>query len=392
MSHPILITNATIYTPLQRLEAAAVRIRGAQIAEVGLADELLPAPDDEVLDAGGLLLAPGFIDLQLNGGFGHDFTRDPQTLWPVAAQLPRYGVTGFLPTIVTSPPRTVARAQEIVRRQPDRFKGATPLGLHVEGPFLNPAKRGAHYPEHLRAPHEALIKEWAPSSGVRLVTLAPELPGALDLVRTLRRNGVVVSAGHSLASYEEALAGFQAGVTYSTHLFNAMPSLHHRRPGLVGAVLATPDVCAGLIADGVHVHAALVRLVWQLLGPRRLNLVTDAMAALGMSPGQYHLGDHTVAVDEQRATLPDGTLAGSILSLDQALRNLIQFSNCSTGEALQTITSTPAALLGLGGRKGHIAPGYDADLTLLTPDLKIKATFVAGEKVYEQQDHTPDVN
>lgn len=392
MSHSILITNATIYTPFQRLEATAVRLRESRIVTVAPAADLPAEPGEEVLDAGGLLLAPGFIDLQLNGGFGHDFTRNPQTLWPVAAQLPRYGVTGFLPTIVTSPARTVARAQEIVRRQPDRFKGATPLGLHVEGPFLNPAKKGAHNPAHLRAPQEAGIAKWTPSAGVRLVTLAPELPGALDLVRALRQNGVVVSAGHSLASYEEALAGFQAGVTYGTHLFNAMPSLNHRRPGLVGAMLATPDVCAGLIVDGVHVHAALVRLVWQLLGPQRLNLVTDAMAALGMSPGQYHLGDHTVAVDEHRATLPDGTLAGSILSLDQALRNLIQFGNCTTGEALQTITSTPAAILGLGGHKGHIAPGYDADLTLLTPDLKIKATFVAGEKVYEQQDHTDEVN
>lgn len=367
-----------------------MRLCGSRIAAVAPAAELHAEPGEELLDAGGLVLAPGFIDLQLNGGFGHDFTRDPQTMWPVAAQLPRYGVTGFLPTIVTSPPQTVVRAQEIVRRQPHSSKGAAPLGLHVEGPFLSPAKKGAHNRDHLRAPRGSLVEGWTPSTGVRLVTLAPELPGALDLVRTLRQNDVVVSAGHSLATYEEALAGFRAGVTYGTHLFNAMPPLHHRRPGLAGALLAAGDVCAGLIADGVHVHPALVRFVWHLLGPRRLTLVTDAMAALGMPPGQYHLGDHSVAVDEQRAALPDGTLAGSILSLDQALRNLIQFSNCSTGEALQTITSTPAAILGLGEQKGRIAPGYDADLTLLTSDLNIRATFVAGEKVYEHHTLTAD--
>lgn len=380
----MLITNATILTPHERIEKSDVLIEEGKIAAVGAA--AARPQEAETLDARGLLLAPGFIDLQINGGFGCDFTRAPHTMWEVAAKLPRYGVTSFLPTIITSPPQTIASAQEVVTSPPADHVGAAPLGLHVEGPFLNPQKKGAHNEAYLQTPDEKLAAGWSPQSGVRLVTLAPELPGALDLVRRLRDRGVVVSAGHSMATYEEAQAGFEAGVAYGTHLFNAMPRLHHRQPGLAGAILHHERVRAGLIADGVHVHAALVQLAWKALGPGRLTLVSDAMAALGMPPGDYVLGDLAVTVDERRATLSDGTLAGSILTMDAALRHLLHFTACSLTEALQTMTSTPAHLLGLGAQKGRIAAGFDADLVLMMPDLEIVATFAAGKRVYERDD------
>lgn len=380
----LYIKNATILTPDQRLDGAAVVIDGKRIATVGPATDTPCPPDASVIDAAGLILTPGFIDLQFNGAFGQDFTADPTAIWPVAAGLPRYGVTTFLPTIITSPLDRVASAQEVMADGPDAgWLGAIPLGLHLEGPFLNPKKKGAHNPSYLRRPDLGAIASWSVDNNVRLVTLAPELPGALDLVEALAARGVVVSAGHSMATWEEATAGFAAGVRYGTHLFNAMPTLTHREPGLAGALLTDPRPVVGLIVDGIHTHLAVVDLAWKSLGPR-LNLVTDAMAALGVPPGTHLLGDFDVYVDEISCRLADGTLAGSILGMDQALRNLVAWTDCSLPQALATITTTPADLLGLGHERGRIAPGYFADLVLLTSDLQIAKTFVEGVLAYQR--------
>ena len=379
----LFIANPTIYTPTQRIERGAVLLNGGRIAAVGPVEHVPCPPDAQVIDANGLLLTPGFIDLQFNGGFGQDFTADPTTIWTVAAQLPQYGVTAFLPTIITAPLEKSALGRRVVAEgRPGGFRGATPLGLHIEGPFLSPAKKGAHNPAYLRAPSLDAVRDWSPAGGVRLVTLAPELPGALPVIEALSGRGVLVSAGHSMATYEQAVAGFDAGVRYGTHLFNAMPSLLHRDPGLPGALLTDERVTVGLIADGIHTHPAMVKLVWQALGPRRLNLVTDAMAALGMPPGKHLLGDYEVDVDGVTCRLADGTLAGSILSMDEALRNLIALAGCALEQALQTITTTAARAIGLEHERGQIAPGFVADLALLSPDLRVRGAFVAGDLVY----------
>lgn len=382
----LLITHATLYTPDQVIADGALLVADGRIAALGPAATLTAPPGATVLDASGLHLTPGFIDLQFNGGFGHDFTADPTAIWQVAAQLPRYGVTAFLPTVITSPLATVAAAQSVVMQPPAGAPhGAVPLGLHVEGPFLNPQKKGAHNPAYLRTPDPAAVADWSPAQGIRLVTLAPELPGALALAELLHGRGILVSAGHSTASYAEAMAGFAAGIGYGTHLFNAMPTLGHREPGLPGALLSDDRPVVGIIADGVHSHPAMVDLAWRALGSRRLNLVTDAMAALGMPPGKQLLGDFEVLVDDVSARLPDGTLAGSILSLDQALRNLMAFSGCSLAEALPTITRTPATALGMAAERGSLAEGYRADLALLDQDLQVAATLIAGRVVYSHE-------
>ncbi len=380
----ILIRQATLVTPSQTAQETAVLIDGARITAAG-DDALRLAPDDvHLLDAGGLLLVPGYIDLQLNGAFGHDFTADPSSIWPVSAKLPRFGVTSYLPTIITSPLATVEQARsELQNGRPAAFRGAEPLGLHVEGPFLNLQKKGAHNPLYLRAPDEAAVGGWSPQGGVRLVTLAPELPGATAVIEELASRGVVVSAGHSMATYEEALAGIAAGVRYGTHLFNAMPALGHRAPGLAAALLTRPEIVAGLIPDGIHVHPAVVQMIWSLKGPQGTNLVSDAMAALGMPPGTYFLNDFAVAVSEEDCRLGDGTLAGSILPIDAALRNLIEMTGCSLPDALATCTTTPAKLLGIEHERGDISPGMIADLLLLTPDLEVQTTIAAGNIVYE---------
>jgi N-acetylglucosamine-6-phosphate deacetylase len=215
-----------------------------------------------------------------------------------------------------------------------------------------------------------------------MVTLAPELPGANWICSVLAERGILIAAGHSMASYQEAKTGINAGVRYGTHIFNAMPPFHQREPGLVGAILADERVTVGLIADGLHVHPGIIKAIWQIAGDGRLNLVTDAIAALGMPDGVYQLGKLTVNVDGKSCRLPDGTLAGSTLSLDTGLKNLMKYTGCSLPEALRTITATPAALLGLGRQKGQIAIGYDADLVLLDPDYTVDKTIVDGKVLY----------
>ena len=333
MTHALYIKPGAVMLEGQAVGDYAVLMEDEHISAVGPADRVpRPAGAQEVI-VEDLLLAPGLIDLQINGAFGLDFTDTPSAIWEVAAQLPRYGVTAFLPTIITSPAETVCAAQEVLRQGPPvGFRGAIPLGLHLEGPFLNPEKRGAHNPAYLRLPDAEAIAGWSRDKGVRLVTLAPELPGAIEAIRSLVARGVVVSAGHSMATVEEARAGIEAGITYGTHLFNAMPTLDHREPGLAGALLADTHVTVGMIVDGIHLHPDVVALSWRVKGKQQVSLVTDAMSALGMGPGVYRLGDSNVTVDGISARLPDGRLAGSLLSLDQAVRNLVEFTGCAPAE------------------------------------------------------------
>lgn len=378
----VYIQPDKIVLPDQVLEDGAIIIRDGIIAEVGAAGGVRCPHDALVVDAEGLILAPGYVDMQLNGAFGCDFTDDPETIWEVARKLPMYGVTSFLPTIITSPPDRIARAQEVLRKGPPAdFEGALPIGLHLEGPFLNPAKRGAHNLAHLRLPDLSLIKDWSPEDGVLLVTLAPELPGAPEMIAALRQRGVIVSAGHSMSTYEEAAEAFGAGVGYGTHLFNAMPPLDHRNPGLPLALLDHGEVTVGIIADGIHVHPAAVAMAFRMKGAGKLNLVSDAMSALGMPPGRYVLGDNEVISDGVSARRPNGPLAGSLLSMDQAVRNLIRYTHCSIHEAIATATSTPAALLNHASVTGSIAPGHLADVILLTPDLRVVSTMVRGRRM-----------
>lgn len=380
-----VILGADVYTPVEHIGEAAVLIEDGRIRRVGSLAEAKDWPKGERIEAAGLLLTPGLVELQINGAFGMDFSAEPESIYTVAAELPRYGVTRFLPTIVTSPLEQISRAQAVLKDGvPAGFRGARPIGLHIEGPFLNPERKGAHRREYLRRPSITGYAGLAPESGVRLVTLAPELAGAREVIVELSRRGVVVSAGHSMATFDQARASFQAGIRYATHLFNAMSPLHQFDPGLVGAVLGEPGWRFGLIADGIHVHPALVDLVWKLSGPGQMTLVSDAMAALGMLQGRYRLGELEVIVDETSARLPDGVLAGSILPHPVALQNLMMFTRCSLGEALSCLTATPADVLGLGGEIGRIAAGFRADLVLMTPDLEVVQTYVDGEVVFNR--------
>ena len=382
----MIIQNAKIMTQ-DRIVSGDCLIKNGLIERI--ADQIDAIGDrnagEELIDAAGKFLAPGLIDLQLNGALGHDFTQSPESIWAVAAELPRFGVTGFLPTIITAPLAKTAQAQKVLADRPAGYIGAEPFGLHVEGPFLNPEKKGAHNPNHILPPTSIDIDslcDWKKDRGVWLVTLAPEIDGALPLIEKLTSQGVIMSAGHSMASLTEAQAGFAAGIRYVTHLFNAMPPLHHREPGLVAAALLDESITVGLIPDGVHVHPDLVQLVWQL-APNRINGVTDGMGAMGMPAGEYALGDYKVLVSETEARLPSGTLAGSVVLPMQVVKNLTLYARCSLPEAIRSMTAVPADLLGLGDRKGRVEIGYDADLILFDERFNLEKTIIGGEIIYD---------
>jgi N-acetylglucosamine-6-phosphate deacetylase len=371
-----------LYTPAKKINHAAILVRGETIIALGREDDLSYPPNTQIVDAKGQILVPGFIDLQINGAFGMDFTSDPETIWQVGEGLTRFGVTSFLPTIVSSPPEAIQKVQEVLQKgPPNNYRGARVIGLHLEGPYLNPEKHGAHDPTYLRLPTLEVYDCWSPVNFVRMVTLAPELPGAISAIETLVKHGVVVCAGHSLASFDQAGTSIQSGIRYGTHLFNAMPPFDHRHPGLVGALLADKRLICGMIVDGIHLHPQTVNLAWQILGSQRTNLVTDAMAALGMPAGEYQLGGQKVFVDSSSARLADGTLAGSLLSLDQALRNLIAFTGCSLEDALSTVTQIPARLLRLDSSQGSLVVGAKADLVLLNPDLQVTGVWLNGQQI-----------
>ena len=346
----------------------------------------VPGPQERAeaaaaIDASGLVVSPGLIDLQINGGYGHDLQDDPGAVWDLGRELPRGGVTAFLPTIISGPASRTDAMLEALRARPAGYCGAEPLGAHFEGPMLNPRHAGAHPPEHLTGAGLEMIDGWHRSVGVAMVTIAPELAGALEAIGELRRRGVVVAAGHSAATSHEARAAIAAGVTTVTHLFNAMAPLGHRSPNLVGTALADPRLTASMIVDGVHIDPVAVAAAWNALGPGRLALVTDAVAAMGQPPGPYRISGTPTVFDGVSVRTADGVLAGSAATLSQAVANLARFTGCDRHEALAAATSIPAGIIG-ETRRGRLDPGSIADLVLFDDDYRVQATICGGRVAY----------
>jgi N-acetylglucosamine-6-phosphate deacetylase len=297
----------------------------------------------------------------------------------VAETLPLHGVTAFLPTLITaSAASTESALERLSAAYGTTYRGARSLGVHLEGPYLSPRRLGTHPPQHRRDPDPDEVAGWRRRADVVAVTLAPELPGALDLVKSLAADGVLVSLGHSDATAHEAGLAFDAGARTVTHLFNAMSPLHHREPGLPGAALARPDVVVQLVVDGHHLAAEVVRVAWSA-ARGRVVLVTDATAAAGHPDGQYELGDVAIDVQEGAVRNADGALAGSALTLPTAVANAVGLG-IEPAEVLRSVTELPAALLGRTD-VGVLRPGGRADVTVFGDDLVLRETFLAGRAV-----------
>jgi N-acetylglucosamine-6-phosphate deacetylase len=364
------------------LEPGYVLVTDGRVAEVGRGTP--PRRPDLALGTG--YLVPGLIDLQVNGYFGVSLADVEPAGWAlVARRLPETGTTGFLPTFVTAPVAEMSHALRCASvLVADPPAGARVLGVHMEGPFLAPARAGAHRREWMVTPTQATVANLltAGAGALRVVTLAPEVEGGMAAVAALASAGVVVSVGHSDATAQQVAAAADTGARMVTHLFNAQRPLHHREPGVVGQALTDPRLTSGLIADLTHVAAAACAIAFAA-APSRICLVTDASAAAGMAPGRYRLGGKLVEVrpgDGQAPRLADGTLAGSVLRMDRAVANAVA-AGVGLAEAVAAATRIPAGVLGRPDL-GRLAPGAAADLVWLDDDLRAQATWVAGKRVY----------
>ncbi len=384
----MLLAGGNVLTPDGWIHADVLTL-GGLVRTIDTRDSAVSeqrTPEVEVLDVSGYRVVPGFVDLQVNGGWGIDFASNPGGIWEVGRRLASTGVTAWLPTLISSPEEKWEEALAAMANRPAGWTGAEPLGWHFEGPWLNPKRKGAHRGELLRTPQLPVDPLLDSSEGLALVTLAPEMEGCLEATGILRDRGVMVSLGHSDASLTEAMAGLSAGATMGTHLYNAMSGLSHREPGLAAALL-TSQVFFGFIADGIHSAPAMVELAWRS-GRGRLVLVTDMMAGLGLTPGVVKLGDYEVHLDGTSARLVDGTLAGSVLDMPTAIRNLREFTDCSLEEALQAASLTPSQVLAgspvaEGGVRGQVLPGARADFVVIDDDVSVVATIIGGRLVHQ---------
>lgn len=348
-----------------------VHIRDGRVTE--LTRRQGPPPGDA------LLVLPGLIDLHVHGNSGLDFSCGAaEETDRMLRFLARQGTLACCPTTMALPEETLTRAcRALANARPEL--GARVAGIHLEGPFFHPDKKGAQAPEHLRLPDVALVKrlQAAAEGRVRILSFAPELPGAMEMIDALRGQ-LVLSAAHTTADYDTAAAAIRGGVTHVTHLYNAMPPLLHRAPGLIGAAAEAPQVTAELICDGIHIHPAAVRAAFALFGRERMCLISDAMAACGMPDGIYALGGQRVQVTGGRAVLADGTLAGSAATLYQCVCRAVDFG-IPLEDALRAATWNPAQVLGLEAEIGCIAVGRRADLLVCQPDLTLRRVLLAGE-------------
>ena len=372
------LVNGRILLPDRELQGQALLFDRTIL---GVADT--PPEGAEILDAGGNYISPGFVDVHIHGYLGADASDgDRDGLLTMARGIARNGVTSFLPTTMTVPRADLTRALETIRaareetRSPD-FPGAEILGCHAEGPFINPKRKGAQSEDAILPPDADLMLPWA--DVIRLITLAPEMPGALDCIRTLSPR-MAVSVGHTDADYDTAAAAVRAGANHFTHLFNAMTGLGHRQPGVVGAALTGTGWCE-LIADTFHVHPALFSLLRAAAGDR-LTLITDCTRAGGLGDGQYTLGGQPIFVEGIACRLADGTIAGSVLKMNEAVRNYRDFAPAPMYEAVACASLHPAASIGVDDRKGSLLPGRDADILLLDDRCNVLAGWKAGRSAF----------
>jgi N-acetylglucosamine-6-phosphate deacetylase len=385
------------FTPLTELRDAGILICDGVIETIGPRSSLsLPAGAKEV-NAIGNIAAPGFIDVHIHGAGGHDVMEGTeQALKAVSKTIAAHGTTSYVATTVTARPEDICKASEGISRyialqHQAADTAAEILGIHFEGPFISPVRRGVHPVEWLKLPSAELLAKFIASAGghARVLTIAPELCGAMPCIDAARKSGMVVGIGHTDATCEQAHAAFHQGAHHAIHMYNAMRPFSHRDAGIIGAVLTSPDVTAELIADGVHVEETAMRLLLQAKGAAGVILISDGISATGMPDGKYMLGSFEVSVSGGVCRNAEGKLAGSTLTLDRALRNIVGLGT-SLSDALRMLTVNPATLLGIESRKGSLCAGADADIILLDDALNVTQVWTRGFS--NQSDSTPQIS
>ena len=383
----LAITADRLFTPVHVIEDPLVLIEDGRFTEIASRSNRSIPRHARHIDLSGAVLTPGFVDIHIHGAAGHDVMEaEAAGLAAVAALLAKHGVTSYFPTTVTASDEATLRALENLAGavehavHDDKRAGARPLGIHLEGPFLSHARRGVHPTALLQEPTLARFDRfWQAARGhIKMMTIAPELPGALDVIAEAARRGVCVSLGHSDADFATSLKGIEAGARHATHTFNAMRALGHRDPGILGAVLTDARVSADIIADGIHLDPAIVRLFLKMKGSEQSVLITDGIAATGMPEGRYRLGPLEVDVKDGRAT-SNGSLAGSVLTMDRAVRNVMEFAGWNLADAVRLATLNPATAVGMSDCSGRLVPGAPADITVLTPGVEVRQTILGGQ-------------
>ena len=386
----VAITASTLFTPLERIDHPIVVIEGGLITGIQTRDGFANPTNARVIDLCDAILSPGFIDMHIHGAGGYDVMSPSDTgLAAMESVLAQHGSTSYFPTTVTAPmditlsalDRLADEIEACEKRSPDHVR-AQPVGIHIEGPFLSHERRGVHPPENLVRPSITVFDRlWQAARGhIKIMTIAPEVDGALEVIGEAAKRGVVVSMGHSDATLEQAQKGMGAGARHATHTFNAMRPLNHREPGILGLVLTEPSITADIILDGIHVDPVIARLFLQMKGHERSVLISDGLSATGMADGDYRLGALDVHVEDGRC-LAGNTLAGSVLTLDRAVRNAMHFGKIEARHALSAATLNPATITGIASSTGKLAPGVQADIVVMNSKYEIMRTIIQGRGI-----------
>lgn len=381
-----VLSARQMFTPLESVEDAALVIEDGFIVSAGPREAIEVPTSARVIDFGDAILTPGLIDIHVHGGAGRDVMEgSDEALGCVERLIAHHGVTSYCPTTVTAPMDTTLASLEKLAAAVKREKTnghadrAQPLGIHLEGPFLSHARRGVHPSKDLQSASVRIFAPILEAAGgtISLLTIAPELSGALEIIAHAAGRGIRVSLGHTNADAAQAQAGIKAGARHATHTFNAMRRIEHRNTGVVGVILTEDSMTADIIADGVHLEPAMVEIFVRAKGLDRAVLISDATSATGMPDGVYHLGSFEVEVKDGRCQAY-GKLAGSVLTMDRAVRNVMSFARLSFQDSVRLATLNPACVVGMEDRKGTLKPGADADVTVFTPNGEVRQTIVCG--------------
>jgi N-acetylglucosamine-6-phosphate deacetylase len=386
----LILQGMRVVTPLQEIKDGVVLIEGEKIAWVGPKEKIPPVENAERINLGENIIAPGFIDIHIHGYGGMTVFESPEALRDVAHRLIRSGTTSFLPTFcgICGFEKLIAKLKQ-VREAEVLGHGANILGIHMEGPFLSHEEPaiGAQSRESLRTPSVSELEQMqaAADGAIRYMTIAPELAGALHVIKEMNRLGIVPSAGHSNASYEEVCLAVDAGLRSVCHLYNGMPPMHHRKPGLVGAALTMPELNVELIGDGLHVGKTAMEILFKCKSKDKITLISDNTKITGLPDGSYQREDGSIRIKRGSQSMTEkGRLSGSVMPMNEIVRNVIENTECSISEAVRMASLNPAILFGIDDRKGSIEKGKDADLISFDQDLNLKLAMVGGKILFHQ--------